>query len=93
MRIKDSRYKKFLAGVKTQIDKGIPLFWGVTLGKFPEPGIPQNAGGHIRLIVGYNAKTSEILYSDSWGAGHELKRMPQDWAFTITHDLFFLRPL
>ena len=93
MRMKDSRYKKFLAGVKTQIDKGIPLFWGVTLGKFPEPGIPQNAGGHIRLIVGYNTKTSEILYSDSWGAGHELKRMPQDWAFTITHDLFFLRPL
>lgn len=93
MRMKDSRYRKFLSGVKTQIDKGIPLFWGVTLGKFPEPGIPQNAGGHIRLIVGYNAKTSEILYSDSWGAGHELKRMPQDWAFTITHDLFFLRPL
>jgi hypothetical protein len=47
----------------------------------------------MRLIIGYNQKKKEILYSDTWGAGHELKRMPEDWAFTITHDAFFLRPL
>ena len=41
MRMKDSRYKKFLAGVKTQVDQGIPVFWGVMLGMFPEPGLPQ----------------------------------------------------
>jgi hypothetical protein len=93
MRMKDSRYKKFLAGVKTQVDQGIPVFWGVTLGMFPEPGLPQAAGGHMRLIIGYNQKTHEVLYSASWGAGHELKRMPEDWAFAITHDAFFLRPL
>ena len=93
MRMKDSRYKRFLAGVKTQVDQGIPVFWGVTLGMFPEPGLPQAAGGHMRLIIGYNQKTHEVLYSDSWGAGHELKRMPEDWAFAITHDAFFLRPL
>lgn len=93
MRMKDSRFKKFLAGVKAQVDQGIPLFWGVTLGMYPEPGLPQAAGGHMRLIIGYNEKTHEILYTDSWGAGHELKRMPEDWAFTITHDLFFLKPL
>ena len=93
MRVKDARFKKFLTGVKTQIDKGTPLFWGVTLGIFPEPGLPQTIGGHIRLIVGYNQKTKEILYTDSWGAGHELKRMPEDWAFAITHDAFFLKPL
>ena len=92
MRMKDSRYKKFLAGVKTQVDQGIPVFWGVTLGMFPEPGLPQAAGGHMRLIIGYNQKTHEVLYSDSWGAGHELKRMPEDWASAITHDAFFLRP-
>lgn len=50
-------------------------------------------GGHMRLIIGYNPQTKEILYTDTWGAGHELKRMPEDWAFTITHDAFFLRPL
>jgi len=93
MRVKDSRYKKFLTGVKARVDQGIPVFWGVTLGVFPEPGLPQTAGGHMRLIIGYNAKTKEILYSDSWGAGHELKRMPEDWAFTITDSAFALRPL
>ena len=93
MRVKDSRYKKFLAGVRTQVDQGIPVFWGVMLGMFPEPGFPQTRGGHMRLIIGYNAETHEILYTDSWGAGHELKRMPEDWAFAITHDVFFLKPL
>lgn len=93
MRTKDSRFKKFLAGVKMQVDQGIPIFWGVTLGIFPEPGLPQANGGHMRLIIGYNTKTREILYTDSWGAGHELKRMPEDWAFAITHDAFFLKPL
>ena len=57
------------------------------------PPLPQTFGGHMRLIIGYNAKTKEILYSDSWGAGHELKRMPEDWAFAITHDAFYLKPL
>jgi len=93
MRTKDFRYKKFLTSVKNQIDAGIPVIWGVTLGIFPEPGIPQLFGGHMRLIIGYNEKKKEILYSDTWGAGHELKRMPQEWAFAITHDAFFLRPL
>ena len=93
MRVKDARYKKFLSGVKTQVDLGIPVIWGVTLGLFPEPGLPQAMGGHMRLIIGYNQKTHEILYTDTWGAGHELKRMPEDWAFAITHSAFFLRPL
>jgi hypothetical protein len=93
MRVKDMRYKKFLSGVKNQVDQGVPVFWGVTLGMFPEPGLPQTAGGHIRLIIGYNSKTHEILYTDTWGAGHELKRMPEDWAFAITRDAFYLKPL
>lgn len=91
--VKDRRFRKFLSGVRTQIDKGIPICWGVTLGVFPEAGLaPQIRGGHMRLIVGYNVKSREIIYSDTWGAGHELKRMPEDTAFTITTDAFFLRP-
>lgn len=93
MRGKDARFKRFAAGVKAQVDQGVPLFWGVTLGIFPEPDIPQAGGGHMRLIIGYNAKTHEILYTDSWGRGHELKRMPEDKAFAITHDAFYLKPL
>ena len=93
MAMKDGAgYKRFLSGVKAQIDQGIPLFWSVRLGVYPEPECPQASGGHMRLVVGYNAETKEILYSDTWGAGHELKRMPQDWAWTITGNLLYLKP-
>ena len=93
MRLKDARFKKFSAGVRRQVNAGIPVFWGVTLGMFPERGVnPQSTGGHMRLIIGYNDKTKEIVYTDTWGEGHELKHMPEDWAFTITHDAFFLKP-
>lgn len=84
---------KFLREVQVEIDKGVPLMWSVQLGLFPEPGVPQSGGGHMRLIIGYNAKTQEILFSDSWGAGHELKRMPLDIAWTITTGLLTIEPL
>ena len=93
MRVKDGRYRKFLSEVKTQVDKGVPVFWGVTLGIYRESDLPQSAGGHLRLIIGYNAETKDILFTDSWGARHELKRMPEDWAFAITHSAFYLKPL
>lgn len=88
-----SKFTKFKADIQEQIRKGIPLMWGVILGIYPEPGIPQSAGGHMRLVVGFNEKKNEILYSDSWGAGHELKRMPLDWAWTITRSLMYMKPL
>jgi hypothetical protein len=55
------------------------------------PAIP-GAGGHMRLIHGYNPTTNEILYSDSWGRGHERKRMAMDKAFAITEGLLTLEP-
>ena len=88
-----SKFTKFLKDVHDQVNKGIPLIWGVTLGMYPEPEIPQSNGGHMRLIIGYNDKRKEILYTDSWGAGHELKRMPAEWAWTISHCLMYLKPL
>ena len=88
-----AKYKKFMKDVRDQVAKGIPLFWGLTLGIYPEPDIPQASGGHLRLIIGYNDKKNEILYTDSWGAGHELKRMPADWAWTVSHCLLYLKPL
>jgi Peptidase_C39 like family len=84
---------KFERGVQAKIDAGIPLLWGVQLGLFPEPGIPQSGGGHMRLIIGYNVKTQEIIFSDSWGAGHERKRMPLAQALTITTGLMTIEPL
>ena len=88
-----SKFTKFMKDVHDQVNKGIPLIWGVVLGTYPEPEIPQSHGGHMRLIIGYNDKRKEILYTDSWGAGHELKRMPAEWAWTISHCLMYLKPL
>ena len=88
-----SKFTKFLKDVHDQVNKGIPLIWGVTLGTYPEPESLQANGGHMRLIIGYNDKKKEILYSDTWGAGHELKRMPAEWAWTISHCLMYLKPL
>jgi hypothetical protein len=46
----------------------------------------------MRLIVGLNPKTHEIYYSDTWGLGHELKKMPLANAWTITDGLYTLEP-
>ena len=92
-RTKDARFAKFKKDVKMRIDQGIPVCWSVRLGIFPESDIPQANGGHMRLIIGYNQKTDELIYSDSWGRGHEKKRMDAGKAFAITTSAFALRPL
>jgi len=78
--------------IRDAIDRADPVIWGVQLGLVPEPGIPQSRGGHKRLIIGYNSKTSEVLYTDSWGPGHELKRMKMKDAWAITFSLSILKP-
>ena len=83
---------RFQRTVQARIDEGVPLLWCVQLGLIPEPGLAQAGGGHMRLIIGYNSKNQEILYSDSWGAGHELKRMPAADAWTITTQLMTIEP-
>ncbi|CAN5123362.1 hypothetical protein BH23VER1_BH23VER1_15650 [soil metagenome] len=86
-------FSRFKRTVRRHIDEGIPMLWSVYLGFFPEAGLPQAPdSGHMRLIIGYNDETEEILYSDSWGAGHELKRMPEDNAYTATTGLFTIQP-
>jgi len=74
--------------------QGVPIVWACVVGKYPEkPDLGQEgAFGHIRLIIGYNAKTQEVLYSDSWGPGHELKRLPIGEAWTMTFGLTVLKP-
>lgn len=84
----------FAKNIHHYIDEGIPLLWGLTLGKYPEePSIAEQAGGnHMRMIIGYNDKTGHVLFSDSWGAGHELKRMKMGDAYGATHGLFAMSP-
>ncbi|TAN38447.1 MAG: hypothetical protein EPN23_02635 [Verrucomicrobia bacterium] len=79
--------------VSKYIDVGIPLIWDVYLGLVKEPLLsPQAAGGHLRLIIGYNKKADEILYSDSWGAEHALKRLSVGDAQTMTFGLYVIKP-
>ena len=87
-------FDKFMKVVKDNIDKGVPLLWGLTLGKYPENGEPpkQSGGGHMRLIIGYNATKNEIIFSDSWGAGHEKKRMDASDASAATTAIYTLTP-
>lgn len=86
-------FGRFQRDIQSHIDEGIPLLWSVRLGLIPEKGLSQARGGHMRLIIGYNPKTAEIIYSDSWGRGHEQKRMSYEDAWTITNGLTSLQPV
>ena len=89
----------FNDAVADLVDGGDPIVWAVTSGLYNES--PSGEGGeiapadeahsgHMRMIIGYNADRGEILFTDSWGEGNELKRMPADTALTITEGLFYV---
>ncbi|NNE92936.1 MAG: hypothetical protein HKN23_14930 [Verrucomicrobiales bacterium] len=90
--IDDEEFHKI---IRKYVDEGIPLLWALQLGFFPEePAISQQAvGGHMRMIIGYNKKTNRVIFSDSWGAGHEFKTMNPDHAFKASSGLFLLKPI
>lgn len=87
-------FEKFTRIVHENIDKGVPVMWALQLGLFPENGekAKQFGGGHMRLIIGYNTSKNEIIFSDSWGAGHEKKRMAAPDASAATMGLYLLQP-
>jgi hypothetical protein len=91
---KGQTYERFMKAVTENIDKGVPVMWALQLGLFPENGAktPQSGGGHMRLIIGYNTAKNEIIFSDSWGAGHEKKRMAAPDASAATMGLYLLQP-
>ncbi|MFK7910527.1 MAG: C39 family peptidase [Akkermansiaceae bacterium] len=92
VRAKGSTFNRFKKNVRDKIDEGIPLLWALQVGVIKERGIPQAGGGHMRLIIGYNEKTDQIIYTDSWGAGHEFKKMTFPEAFTATMNLMTIKP-
>ena len=90
---KTAAVNRFTRDVKRHINIGIPLVWSVMLGKIKEnPPTPQIVGGHMRLIIGYNVRNNMIVYTDSWGDGHEFKHMPIKDAVTITIGLYTIEP-
>ncbi len=81
----DREFKQFQEAIITNIDQGIPVAWGVVLGLLCEPGKrPARQGGHMRIINGYNPQNGKIIYTDSWGIGHEFKEISREDAWTIT---------
>jgi hypothetical protein len=84
---------KFKGDVAKYIDLGIPLIWDVYLGLVKEEFLlPQDRGGHLRLIIGYHKKTGAIYYTDTWGPRHECKQMPLGDAVTMTFGLYVIKP-
>ena len=88
-----SDLSRFQRTVLEHADRGTPLLWTVHLGILEDKTAMQTGGGHMRLIIGCNPKTNDILYTDSWGSGHELKRMSAADAWTITTGLAKIEPL
>ncbi len=88
---KPAQLRKWMKPVMKSIDAGLPVLWSVQLA-FPEPGLPQTGGGHMRLIIGYNEQNDTIIYSDSWGAHHARKEMPVSQACAMTIYRYVLRP-
>lgn len=86
--------REFQQVIKANIDQGIPLLWALLVGIFPEepPLTNQTGGGHMRLIIGYNFDTGHVIFSDTWGLGHEEKRMRLDYAFRAQSKLFRVEP-
>ena len=96
-RSRGADYNKFQKSVKQSIDKGVPLLWSLHLGLYPENGEPalQNGGGHMRIIIGYNFKDPAkptLIFTDSWGAGHEKKVIAMADAFAATTGLISVEP-
>ena len=87
-------FDKFKAWIKENTSAGVPLLWALEIGVYPEQGMenPQQGGGHMRLIIGFNEKKGQVIFTDSWGAGHEMKRMKIDDAFAVTAGLYLVEP-
>jgi Peptidase_C39 like family len=92
---------KFAKSIIESIDSGLPLLWALNLGLVPEEpplagtnglGAGQSLGGHMRMIIGYNQAEGKLIFTDSWGAGHEMKKMDIKASFEPTHGLYLLLP-
>ena len=69
---------EFRKNVKESIDRGLPILWF----------IPD----HARIINGYDLNKQEIIYTDSWGAGHEKDRMTLSEACRLNRFFLVLAP-
>jgi len=89
-----TNFKRFMGHIHKYVDAGVPEMWGVYLGLYREPELnPQASGPHLRLIIGYNDKTNQIIFSDTWGRKHYLKHLDaaEAWAQTNMYAVLLTR--
>lgn len=83
----------FRREIRSRVNDGLPTVWCVLLGLVNEKQKTlQVGGGHMRLIIGYNDKNDTIVYTDTWGAGHEYKVMSLEDAWVMTMRTIAINP-
>lgn len=73
---------EFAIFVRDAIDKGQPALWLCKV----------EGQGHARIINGYDSAKREIIFTDSWGKGHEADRISLTHAHAITEDFLSFVP-
>jgi hypothetical protein len=91
VRCKSSRVKHFKARICQQIKDGKPVLWDVILGLIKVESDPPYKGEYIRIIIGFNDQTDELIYTDNLGSDHKIKKMPWDKAWAITYETLVLK--
>lgn len=83
---------EFRKTLERSINEGVPLLWVMQVGRYPEepPLTVQGTGNHMRLIIGFDDKS--LYFTDSWGAGHEEKKMDYQDAFSATLAVLSMQP-
>ncbi|QSH40515.1 cysteine peptidase family C39 domain-containing protein [Lentisphaerota bacterium ZTH] len=80
----ENAFRSFKRKITAAINAGTPVLWAVQLGVIKE-GKKRQFGWHMRIVNGYNSRNDELIYSDSWGKGHEEKKLTwaQAWSMSI----------
>lgn len=93
---KQSDVKKLMSVVRKNIDAGFPVLWSVFasgLYNHEQPAEKSDPGGaHMRMIIGYNLKKNQIIYSDSWGSWAARRVMTAPEAYSVTTHVYVLQP-
>ena len=88
-RARDSEKRNFERKVMRYLDKGIPLLWDTVGGLWTDGKFryKDNFFDYTRIIIGYNKKNKQIIYSENLGKGYEEKRMSWEEAWAITYSV------
>lgn len=92
-RSQDHDAMTFEGDIMRNIMGGQPLVWYTIIGLVKEKNLPAKPPQtQMRAIIGFNNTTKQVIYTDHWGKGHEIKTMPYDQAWAITLATYTITP-